>query len=154
MRIQSFQEFWPFYLSQHSNIYCRMLHFIGTTCFFLTLLICYMLHDWPVLAGWALASIITAFSFRIEAKRNALPILIVIITIMAIVDWWIYIGVFIAYLCAWIGHFGIEKNRPATFTYPLWSLVGDFRMWAEMCIGRYWTSDISEHWKDINIPSS
>jgi hypothetical protein len=42
----------------------------------------------------------------------------------------------VAYGTAWFSHFVIEKNRPATFGHPLWSLRGDFAMLARMWQGR------------------
>ena len=40
------------------------------------------------------------------------------------------------YAFAWVGHFFFEKNRPATFTYPLYSFMGDWVMWKDMLTGR------------------
>ena len=37
---------------------------------------------------------------------------------------------------AWVGHFFVEKNRPATFKAPLYSLIGDFAMYRDMLTGR------------------
>ncbi len=37
---------------------------------------------------------------------------------------------------AWIGHFGFERNKPATFKYPFWSLLGDFRMFWDILTGK------------------
>lgn len=50
--------------------------------------------------------------------------------------WFLLAGIIAAYGCAWIGHFFVEKNRPATFQYPFLSLLGDFKMYAMMLTGK------------------
>ncbi|HET8859322.1 DUF962 domain-containing protein [Marivirga sp.] len=42
----------------------------------------------------------------------------------------------VGYGFAWVGHFFYEKNKPATFTYPLWSLASDFKMFFQILVGK------------------
>jgi hypothetical protein len=95
-RIKSFQEFWPYYVREHSKPGCRILHFIGSS-----------------------AGIVCLIATFITANLWPIPL-----------------GLAIGYGCAWTGHFFIEHNRPATFKYPLWSFISDWKMWALMLIGQ------------------
>jgi hypothetical protein len=94
-RFRTYEEFWPFYVSQHGNATCRALHFVGTS-----------------LVGIFLALAVLASPS------------------------WFFLAPVAGYGFAWIGHFFFERNKPATFTYPLWSLRGDFRMYRLMLLRR------------------
>ena len=88
-RIRTFADFYPFYLSEHSNRVSRRLHFAGTTI--------------------ALALLIAALATQV---------------------WWLIVVALVqGYAFAWVGHFFFEHNRPATFKYPGFSFVGDWRLW-------------------------
>lgn len=50
--------------------------------------------------------------------------------------WWLWLAPLAGYGCAWVGHFCFERNRPATFTHPLYSLMGDWVMFWQMLSGR------------------
>lgn len=50
--------------------------------------------------------------------------------------WWLAAGLLAGYGCAWIGHFGFEKNRPASFKQPFFSLMGDWVMFKDILTGR------------------
>jgi hypothetical protein len=50
--------------------------------------------------------------------------------------WWLLAGLAAGYGFAWIGHSFFEKNRPATFTHPWYSLLGDWMMCRDMLTGR------------------
>lgn len=95
-RFQSFAEFWPFYVREHSVGACRVLHFVGST----------------------------------------LALVLVALAAVLANPWYLLAAPIVGYGFAWIGHFLIEKNRPATFKYPLWSFIGDWKMWLLIITGR------------------
>lgn len=95
-RFESFADFYPYYLAEHSNRACRRLHFIGTALVILTLIMALVLDRYALL--WLM------------------PVL--------------------GYGFAWAGHFFFEKNRPATFKHPFYSLIGDFMMFRDILVGR------------------
>ena len=95
-KFNSFAEFYPFYLKEHSNPTCRLLHYLGS---FLVLILLY------------------------HAISTAQYVLLWLLPV-------------IGYGFAWVGHFFIEKNRPATFTYPFYSFMGDWVMLKDFLTGQ------------------
>ena len=93
---KSFEEFWPYYVAEHSQPATRALHAVGTTA--------------------ALACTAALIARR---KWKFLP--------LAFIP---------GYGAAWIAHFFIEKNKPASFDYPLWSFMADHKMLVLMLAGK------------------
>ena len=50
--------------------------------------------------------------------------------------WWLLAAPVAGYAFAWVGHFFFEKNRPATFSHPWYSLAGDWVMWKDIVVGK------------------
>lgn len=50
--------------------------------------------------------------------------------------WWLAAALLAGYGCAWVGHFFFEHNRPATFSHPVYSFIGDWVMFKDILTGR------------------
>ena len=95
-RFASFNDFYPYYLREHSSRASRRLHVIGTALAIVLLIAALVTRTWNLLWAVPLAG----------------------------------------YLFAWVGHFFFEKNQPATFRHPVYSLRGDFVMLRDVLTGK------------------
>ena len=73
---------------------------------------------------------------RLHFIGSALVVVLVVAAIVLRRPLLIIAVPFVGYGFAWAGHYLFEKNRPATFTHPLYSLMGDWVMFAEILTGR------------------
>ncbi|MCZ7582415.1 MAG: DUF962 domain-containing protein [Deltaproteobacteria bacterium] len=95
-KYENFAEFYPFYLSEHSNRTNRRLHFTGSTGVLLLLAYLLFTQSWGLLVF--------------------LPV--------------------VGYGFAWIGHFFVEKNKPASFKQPWFSFMADWVMYKDILTGK------------------
>jgi hypothetical protein len=73
---------------------------------------------------------------RLHFIGSTLVLLALVVAIVSGNYYWLLAMPLAGYGFAWIGHFAFEKNRPATFQHPLYSLWGDWVMYKDMLIGR------------------
>ena len=73
---------------------------------------------------------------RLHCVGSALVLAVVVMAIATRDPLWLLAAPAVGYGFAWVGHFAFEKNRPATFKYPLYSLIGDWAMFRDIITGR------------------
>ena len=67
---------------------------------------------------------------------SSLVIALVIFSLVTQLWWSLLLLPVIGYGFAWLGHFIFEKNKPATFIYPWYSLLGDWVMYKDIWSGK------------------
>jgi hypothetical protein len=73
---------------------------------------------------------------RLHFVGSAVAVLLLIAAVVTR-SWGLVVAAFVqGYAFAWVGHFFFEHNKPATFKYPWFSFLADWRMWREMLAGR------------------
>lgn len=75
-------------------------------------------------------------SRRLHYVGSLLVLAILLYSILTLNGWLLLVLPLAGYGFAWVGHFFFEKNKPATFKYPLYSFMGDWVMLRDALTGR------------------
>ncbi|MBB6242156.1 MULTISPECIES: DUF962 domain-containing protein [unclassified Rhodanobacter] len=73
---------------------------------------------------------------RLHFIGSSLVIAVVVLALSTGQLRWLWLAPVAGYGFAWVGHYVFEKNRPATFKHPLYSLLGDWVMYGQMLRGK------------------
>ncbi|ANJ72108.1 DUF962 domain-containing protein [Ralstonia insidiosa] len=73
---------------------------------------------------------------RLHFVGSSIALVCLILLIFTGNLWWLLGAAVSGYAFAWVGHFGFEKNRPATFRHPIYSLMGDWVMYRDIWTGK------------------
>ncbi len=73
---------------------------------------------------------------RLHFVGSTLVIALVLFALVSQQWLWLLAVPFAGYGFAWVGHFFFEKNKPATFNHPLYSLMGDWVMYKDILTGK------------------
>ncbi len=73
---------------------------------------------------------------RLHFVGTSIALALIVAAIAMREPWLVVAAIVSGYGFAWVGHFAFEKNRPATFTHPIYSLIGDWVMWVQILSGR------------------
>ena len=73
---------------------------------------------------------------RLHFLGSALALLCIAALAVTGDPWWFLAGLFSGYGFAWVSHLAVEKNRPATFTHPVYSFMGDWVMFWQILTGK------------------
>ena len=134
----SFSSFYPFYASEHTDRTNRQLHFAGTCC----VILLFLLNPKSVpsllfsaAVGYILCPMLIGLSHGL-VEFACVVSLFLLMHKLSTGGFGVAVSIpLIGYTCAWVGHFMFEHNRPATFIYPTYSLMGDFYMFSRIITG-------------------
>lgn len=73
---------------------------------------------------------------RLHFIGTSCVVLLFALAIGLLNPWLLMLVLPVGYGFAWVGHLAFEKNKPATFGYPVYSLVADWVLWWEIATGK------------------